>query len=74
MQRAYVISEDQAIVEMAVDIPFKVRGRQTRIVPAEWAERVTKEFQALGEVAPQDLSPLGAGDVIAMGEENEFNR
>jgi hypothetical protein len=60
MEQAYLLSEDQAIVEMSVDIPFKVRGRQTRIVPAEWAERVTKEFQSLGEVAPENLHPTRA--------------
>jgi hypothetical protein len=70
MEAAYLLSEDQAIVEMAVDIPFKVRGRQTRVVPAEWAERVTKEFQALGAEAPSDLHPMTMN--IGTKEENEF--
>jgi hypothetical protein len=69
MQSAYLLSEDQAVVEMAVDIPFKVRGRQTRVVPAAWAERVTKEFQALGEEAPQDLHPMTPSE---KEKENEF--
>ena len=69
MAEVYLLSEDQAIVEMAVDIPFKVRGRQTRVVPAEWAERVSKEFQALGEEAPKDLHPM---EYIEIEEENEF--
>lgn len=56
-RKAYVLDEDKAVVTLAVDIPFKVRGKQTRIVPAEWAERVTKEFQDLGTVAPKHLRP-----------------
>jgi hypothetical protein len=73
MESAYLLSEDQAIVELAVDVPFVVRGRQTRVVPAEWAKRIASEFQALGEVAPPDLHPLAPDvDVIKMGEENEF--
>lgn len=70
LRAAYVITEDQAIVELAVDVPFSVRGRETRVVPAKWAKRVAKEFQALGEVAPEGLHPLPPA--MDSEEEREF--
>jgi hypothetical protein len=56
-RKAYTLTEDEAVVTLAVDVPFKVRGRQTRIVPAEWAERITREFQELGKPAPKGIRP-----------------
>lgn len=56
-KKAYTLSENEAVVTLAVDVPFKVRGKQTRIVPAEWAERITKEFQDLGVPAPKHIRP-----------------
>jgi hypothetical protein len=67
---AFIITEDQAIVELAVDIPFGIRGRETRLVPVEWAKRVAEEFRSLGSPAPDGLQPLPADFTIP--EESEF--
>jgi hypothetical protein len=69
---AFIITEDQAIVELAVDIPFSIRGRETRLVPSEWAKRVAEEFRNLGTPAPDGLRPLPADS--SFPEEQEFHR
>jgi hypothetical protein len=68
--QAFVITEDQAIVELAIDIPFGPRGRETRLVPSTWAARVLEEFRSLGSPAPDGLQPLPSD--FSFPQEQEF--